>query len=569
VDNKRTHHQTPQPEVRIYNPDDGPDGKPIIFDLDNLTTLQSYAFSVSVNDAKGEFSLTFHPDDPVAIYGDDSILDQIHVMDIVRIYETEKDYKAHPNFTGVIRQKKYVIQMTEKGPKRSVLVSGHSIAGLVQEFKVSLDLRAMLLTGEIANEQQLSTELTISLIQSDNKPLPIKTVIEKIWKHFLNLSTKYGKLSNSKVAEYVTKWMGEDCFQFDDSEFYYPLGNIFRGQNTQSFYDLTEGIVPKLVYENFPYTENGQTKIVIRQAPFDMDVWGDLEMKQIDPCLVKGVDIQQSDNEVYTVYYAYIDGYPIEMDKALILHSQSVKGVPMIALDDDKFGRYGYRPLFISLRGYGKSHKDDTNTADKITELSNRLKEWFCNLDKMYSGKITMSTDITANMPQAGEKISFLGGEFYVTAAHHSWNYGNGPETTLAVSRGGNYSDEESEDEPIVVKNDPPQFYTVQNGDSFISIANNKYGSGSKAGLIYEANREKLTGRIISLEGYPTIYGAVSWSPNPNHVADVLIIPPDPDKSRTKPTASSAKKGQFHELKNMTKRYQEFKDAVGWEEWAV
>jgi hypothetical protein len=30
-----------------------------------------------------------------------------------------------------------------------------------------------------------------------------------------------------------------------------------------------------------------------------------------------------------------------------------------------------------------------------------------------------MSTDLSMDMPQAGEKISFIGGEFYVSAAEH------------------------------------------------------------------------------------------------------------------------------------------------------
>jgi hypothetical protein len=331
--------------------------------------------------------------------------------------------------------------MTDAGPRRSLVVSGHSIAGLVQEFRISMDLQAMLLTGEIANEQQLTTELTIALSRNDNKPLAVKVFVETVWSHFLNLSTQYGKLSNPKVAGIITKWMGDDFFEFDDSEFYYPLGNVFIGRNTQHFYDTIEGIVPKPVYEIFPYTQKGKTKIVIRQAPFDYDVWDKLPSKKINSVFVKTFDTLQSDNEIYTVYFAYIDGYPVQMDKAIRLSKQSVKGMPGVATDDEKFGIYGYRPLYISLHGYGKSKKDDTTTGDKITELSIRLKDWFCNLDKMYTGSITMSTDISAIMPQAGEKITFLGGEFYVVDSQHRWNYGGNPETVLTISRGGDYSE--------------------------------------------------------------------------------------------------------------------------------
>jgi hypothetical protein len=165
-----------------------------------------------------------------------------------------------------------------------------------------------------------------------------------------------------------------------------------------------------------------------------------LNNTKIDPVLVKSYDIQQSDNEVYSVFFAYVTGSPVDMDKAIILSTQEAKGIPGIVLDNDKFGKYGYRPLYISLRGYGKVKGDDSTTADNRADLSERLKEWFCNLDKMYTGKITMSTDISDNMPQPGEKLSFMGGEFYVIDVHHSWNYGSNPETALTISRGGDYS---------------------------------------------------------------------------------------------------------------------------------
>jgi hypothetical protein len=196
------------------------------------------------------------------------------------------------------------------------------------------------------------------------------------------------------------------------------------------------------MYEMFPYIESGKTKIKIRKAPFDVDTWGKInpKNKKIDSVLLKGFDVAQSDEEVYTVFFSYLDGYPLQMDKALVLSAQRIKGVPGVILDDDKFGIYGYRPLYLSLHGYSKSEKEDDSTGDKLNELSETLKEWFGNIEKMYSGSITMSTSISNEMPCAGEKIPFLGGEFYVDTSEHRWNYGGNPETVLAISRGGDYS---------------------------------------------------------------------------------------------------------------------------------
>jgi hypothetical protein len=430
-------HQSPRPEVLIYSPDSGV--LKLDFNILGSTALQSYEFSTSVNDAMGEFSLKFYPDDEKLANMGISIFDEIKIMDIVRIYET-KNKDEYADFTGVVRQKKYVVQMTNNGPRRSIVVSGHSIAGLVSEFKISLDLQAMALTEQTAETKSLSIKLTSELLKEN--PLKIKTLVTKVWEHFLELSSQKKKLSNCDIAEYITRWMGEGIFEFDKSEFPYPLANVFNGENTENFFDIISGIVSSPIFEIFPQTKEGITKIIIRRAPFDDDTWKKLEPKQINPVFVKGFDVSQNDNDVYSVYYAYIDGYPIQMDKSIILGTVEAKGVPGVVVDAGKFGRYGYRPLYVSLHGYGYTSKHNEDSAEGIKDYSQSLMKWFCHNDEFYSGSITMETDISNPMPQPGERVAFLGGEFYVNAVRHTWNYEGSPETTLSVSRGGDYTEE-------------------------------------------------------------------------------------------------------------------------------
>jgi hypothetical protein len=448
VDSKQTLHQAPRPIVMIYDPDDGPSGKPkLSFGAGTGKVLQAYVFSYSVNDPKGAFSLTFYPDDDNGLYKDKSIFDLIEEMDIVRIYEQMDEKGSYPYaaYTGVIRKKKLAAQMTDNGPRRTVVASGHSIAGLVHEFRLSLDTQAMAITNEIANNNQIETELTIALMQNDNKPIKVADAIKIIWDSFLNLSTKYGKLSNPKVAEIIKAWIGENPFNVDDSSFYYPIGSVFYGQNTKNFYDVIESLIPRPVYEIFPFIDDKdgyKTKIKIRISPFDTDPWKGLNPKgkKIEPVLLKSFDIAQSDEEVYTVFFSYLDGYPIQQDKALMLAAMRLKGMPEVVLDEEKFGIYGFRPLYLSFHGYYKSPEDDTTTSEELTRLNGKLKGGFGNLEKMYTGNIVMSTDISKEMIYAGEKIPFLGGEFYVVSTEHRWNYGGNPETSLAISRGGEYS---------------------------------------------------------------------------------------------------------------------------------
>ncbi|WP_461248277.1 hypothetical protein, partial [Treponema sp. R6D11] len=336
------------------------------------------------------------------------------------------------------------------GASRKFVVTGHSIVGLVHDFKMNLDMQATTITKELANNEEIQKQFTIKFINNDNEPLKVAYAIKEIWNSYLDLSKKYGKSSNPKVGEYIQKWVGEadDIFNIDeDSYFHYPIASVFKGQTTQTFFDVIANLIPQPVYEIFPYMdyEKKRMRLRIREVPFDTggeNAWKNfMKPIEIDPKLVKSFDVKQTDNEVYTVFYSYLAGYPLQEDKAIILAMQGVGDMPNVEIDEDKFKVYGYRPLFVSFNGYGKADgTEDTKTTERFKKLNERIKDWYANKDKFYSGSISMETDLSADMPQAGEKISFLGGEFYVIDAEHNWSYGGSPETRLTVDRGGYYT---------------------------------------------------------------------------------------------------------------------------------
>jgi hypothetical protein len=191
----------------------------------------------------------------------------------------------------------------------------------------------------------------------------------------------------------------------------------------------------------------GKMRLKIRECPFDK--WQEIEYKdpkvekgELPIRLVKAIDIEQNDKEVYTVFFSYLVGYPVEEQKGLRLakQNQESKSAPSLVQYDEKYSKYGYRPLLIHFIGYSKAEKEDDNTTQgKLKKLNDRLKDWYGNIELMHHGQITMSTDLSMDMPQAGEKISFIGGEFYVSAAEHRWTYKGNPETILTVTRGAKY----------------------------------------------------------------------------------------------------------------------------------
>lgn len=414
----------------------------ILMPSETISVLQSMTFTLSINDISGSFSLTFFPEikkgkETVSLY------DLIKVLDIVEIVENGK-----PVFTGIVKRKNYVAQANDTGGLRRISISGTAITGLVSQFLVNLDTAAMAITNQIASDVSLSKDLTLKMLSKKN--LSVSDVIKTIWNYFVKISSQNG---TPKVAEYIVSELGgiDSFFKFDDSTFFYPLGCVFNGQQTQDFFSVVDGVIPSPVYEKFAYCDDKGMKIMIRQVPFDSDKWnGGATPKptvhKIDSKIVKGLSLALSDNEVYTVFYAYLNNSPIDERKGLLLSTMENKK-DNILVDSDKYKTYGYRPMIAHFIGYGlKDGEKDDVSQSKMEEISGKLKEWYENLPEMLSGSITLSmTDVLSsndkNKPfMPGDVVKFLNGEFYVEGITHSWNYGSGGEINLSVGRGGKYT---------------------------------------------------------------------------------------------------------------------------------
>ena len=128
---KQATFQVPRPEVKIYDPKS--DKAKLYFSTASKKVLREYSFRTSVDDVKGQFSLTFYPDE---YDGSDPIFDQINEFDIVEIYESKNHFKQYyegsmlsnkvqPTFTGVVRGIKYASQVGGNNVTRRLVVSGH------------------------------------------------------------------------------------------------------------------------------------------------------------------------------------------------------------------------------------------------------------------------------------------------------------------------------------------------------------------------------------------------------------------------------------------------------------
>lgn len=424
--------------------------------LANKDLLQSYSFELSKSDVNGSFSITLFP-------VRDDLNEIIDVLDIVEIYESsvesnlrkfyessEEMYDANdkPVFVGIVKEKRYVSQATDGGVVRRFSISGIAATGLVSQFYLNLDTTAMAMTKQINSVSELNKTLATQLLRKPGSDLPLKEAVKSIWEKFVEIAGQCGTPAIESMIKATIGASADLVFDIDDSAFLYPLACIFNGEQTQDFYSLIDGLLPEPVYEKFAYMDSDKKimRIKIRKVPFSTSEWKNVRTTQIKSTEVKNFSLSQSDKEVYTVFFTYLNGYP--KDESFLMRVATLeenKSNPALVWNEEKYKVYGYRPLVAHFIGYGLPNEtkesDDSATPNALQETSREMQEWFGKLDEMLSGSITLAMTYGRAKPiMPGEKISFLGCEFYVEGISHSWTYGNGGDITLSVSRGGDYS---------------------------------------------------------------------------------------------------------------------------------
>lgn len=480
----KTIYQTPQPFVTIHDVDT--DETKYTFFVSTEKVLQSYQFSLSNGDVNGSFTLTFFPEFYNIKGKKKNIFDDINIKDVVNIFEGSAETgglgKAKCVFTGIITRKRYVMTAGDGGATRKLSVSGTAITGLVSRFLLSTDASSCATLNEFTTAG-VATKLTTDLAASQGNS--VGYVIKTIWDAFKEVSGTFG---TPKIAEYIDRFLDKDASFFETNEedtFKFPLGNVFNGDAMKDFFSLIDGIIPSPIYEKTAYMRrDGEMRIRIRQVPFSKKEWQALEKQkhEIKAYQIKSVEVEASDKEVYTVFFSYLNGYPIDEDKALRLAALINKGGDIksgefandkVEVDRDKFKIYGYRPLICHFIGYQrpdvgegetgkdkggdeaaeeekkkkleeaqkKSNEADGKVKDSIKSMSSQMKEWYGRLDEMLSGSVTLAMTYDGDLIMPGDIVSFMGGEFYVEGIAHSWNYGSSGEINISVSRGGSYDE--------------------------------------------------------------------------------------------------------------------------------
>jgi len=433
-------HQSPAPKLEIFfnadsnTPDITYSPYPATVGV-WLKNLLSYTFSESTDDLEGNFS--FAIENETIDKKEKTVFDLIPVRSVVKIFEgnTEK-----PTFVGIIRRREIKKSMTSQGVKRSVIFTGKSIISCVTEHCVSLDVRIQGISDNMSKNIDLTNKLS-------REELTIKTFMIETWEHFKKVSEDVFERTGTAtvgIAKVIQKFLG-DPGQFIDVSgkgqgVRYDLACVFYNAANNYIADVWRNILPERVYEFFSRCEDGKPKIIARQVPFQPEDWSSLDLYEISPISLISYDINQSDKEVYTAFASYVIGSA--MEKKFYMAVTQTGDDSTVKYDNEKTRLYGYKPLELNFNGYDRQGNAKEGERSKLEEDFKELNEmacyWYSRLDDMYTGSLTMTTDFNRpeNNPRVGCRAKFIGGEFYINKADHSWNFGGTPLIKLTVSRG-------------------------------------------------------------------------------------------------------------------------------------
>lgn len=415
-------------------------------------TLLSYNFSKSIESISGSFSFSFEEVTGSKLSFDSGapaelVMDKIKALDLVSIYEHDSLV-----FLGVVTDISF--SATSGNVQKRVQVKGKSIEYLFEILQVSLDVTAM----SFANSEALNVDLKDNLCKQQKDSdgtrtetaLSIEEGLNTAFDSFRKVVETYKEVSSVQILQMIDTVYGSskitDYLDSQDLSFLYPISSNLYSDSTIKFVDFLRHLLPSPVYEIYGYIENEKPKLAIREAPFDKSVWIGLKRLTISPDVLTSYSFNKSCAEVYTTFLSYIEGSLIQPDFYKRAYATEA-GYESQAKLPEKIAKYGYRPMEVTFIGFytGRDDKEtkrlNTEVAKKMKSLNERLREWYGNLDEMYSGTITfVNVDYQqSELPGIGGRVAVGKNEFYVKQEQHDWQYNAAPTITYNVDRGGQY----------------------------------------------------------------------------------------------------------------------------------
>lgn len=381
-----------------------------------------YSFEEAIENVESPFSITILPatDDEGKTW-----IDKIAPMDLVFFDEFGKT-----RYCGIVRSVRYVAQMGDTGPSRNIVVQGYGFGKLLSIFTLPLDYH-LWLNG---NTAEVASENLIRELEASGKKL--REALRTIYKNFMVLTTVNDSGVAPGIKVLIDKYIDIDTGISNDLEAWYDLAIGLYQTGENDIWGIWKSIIPAPIYELFGrWEENTQKyKIIARRAPFDMDDWKSLPAIEAKSIVLTDYTVGRDNSEVKTFFWGSMPGS--ELDRLETLTLDQYKATRKV--NTEKWPIYGYRPMEIVFR-YFKRDIDTTNSEQVLAKAAETMYNWYGKNDELLNGQITIidaDDEKIMKYPRIGEKLSFLGGEWYIERTARSWVYGKSPKVTVDITRG-------------------------------------------------------------------------------------------------------------------------------------
>jgi len=376
-----------------------------------------------------------------------NMLDIINVMDVIKIYEFDT-----LKFQGYVRRVSYSgsIQAADGKPSREAVLSVTPFGGMLFEPACGLGMGRV-----VGNEDAFQASATVLMTNIANVVGKDGAAYGEVINTTLDAWFEFIKSTGGPVFdEYVNTYMnfsdGVDQTsipvtprQFDvytGKEESVTIWSLLQKLTEIPLNELWVDSGPRSVYINGVNKSlgNNSTYLIFRDNPFD--AFDSMPFKTIDKDHYLRFDFAKSMDESFSVFGAI----PVSFDVGEYVRQM----LGTVVTSEENLNKYLYKPMINQLHytrkesEIDKSSDSTTGAIDQMTAgIAEKLKRWFENNDKYYSGAITMMVPKeTSKDPRIGERVAMDGlqGWFYVEGVAHTWQYPGALTSNLSVTRGWN-----------------------------------------------------------------------------------------------------------------------------------
>jgi hypothetical protein len=381
-----------------------------------------YSYAESLQSLDSPFSLSLTPEQDLNGL---TWFDKIAAFDLVYIEEWGK-----VRYCGLVHRVRYSARMGE-GPEHTIMVEGNEFGELLKIFQLVLDVKLFIgLPEEMENIKSKSEFITLGG----------KSLKDAILFYYNNFKKIVGDRNNKQsvlellIEDNIDLEVDENCVSF------LPISQNMYQAGSNTLWDIIRKIVPDPLCELFGYWNTDRQKyiIVARQCPFTGEDWNALEpVYKINPVTLKEYHVGYDDSDASTVFYGIAPSFGYTNNVSLTVDEIRES----TTVDEEKWKKYGYRPLFAELSFLKRDDVDKNDVKKALSKIGELLHSWYSNNDQFLNGVISVISyeDDKTKYPVIGRRLEFLGGEFYIDEIKRKWAYGASPASEIRVSRGGIY----------------------------------------------------------------------------------------------------------------------------------